>query len=384
MVFLVNLARVVFAPLVQPVAADFGVTAASLGVVTSAAWLGSAAPRLPVGYLLTRVPRHRVVAATGALLVGTSLFTALSPSVRHLVAGAFLMGVSSGAYFIAANPLVSELFPERVGRAIGVHGMVSQLAAVGAPLAVSAILLVGDWRTTFLCVAAVAAVATLLLVMAARRTDLPAAGAADRSLAAAARAQWRIVLTAVAFVGTAGFLWNGLFNLYGDYLEVAKGIDPATGRTLLSLTFAAGVPAFLVSGRLADRLPNVPVLLGVLAGFAACVLALTVVEGVLAVAAVSLLLGYVVHSLFPTVDTYLLASLPDHNRASAYALYSSSMMFVQALGSGSVGVAVARGVGYATAFRALAGLLLAVAAAMAALHRAGRLPSGGRPGEMTG
>ena len=64
MVFLVNLARVVFAPLVQPVAADLGVTAASLGVVTSAAWLGSAAPRLPTGYLLTRVARHRLTSPT--------------------------------------------------------------------------------------------------------------------------------------------------------------------------------------------------------------------------------------------------------------------------------------------------------------------------------
>jgi predicted MFS family arabinose efflux permease len=384
LVFLVNLARVVFAPLVQPVAADFGVTAASLGVVTSAAWLGSAAPRLPTGYLLTRVPRYRVVAATGALLVGTSLFTALSGSVVQLAVGAFLMGLSSGMYFIAANPLVSELFPDSVGRAIGLHGMVSQLAAVGAPLAVSAILLVGDWRTTFLWVAGVAAVATAGLVWAARRTPLPEAGAEDRSLLVAARAQWPIVLTGIAMVGTAGFLWNGLFNLYGDYLEVAKEIGPATGRTLLSLMFAAGVPAFLVSGRLADRLPNVPLLLGILTGFAGCVLVLTAVEGVLAVAAVSVVLGYVVHSLFPVVDTYLLASLPDRNRASAYALYSASMMFVQALGSGSVGLAVARGVGYAVVFRALAGGVVAVVVGLALLYGAGRLPAGGRPGETPG
>ncbi len=49
MVFLVNLARVVFAPLIEPVAADFNVTPGTLGVVTSAAWLGSALPRIPTG-----------------------------------------------------------------------------------------------------------------------------------------------------------------------------------------------------------------------------------------------------------------------------------------------------------------------------------------------
>jgi len=378
MVFLVNLARVVFAPLVQPVAADLGVTAASLGVVTSAAWLGSAAPRLPTGYLLTRVARHRVIAVTGTLLTGTSFFTALAGSRLHLAAGAFTMGLSSGTYFIAANPLVSELFPGRVGGAIGVHGMASQLAAVGAPLAVSGILLVGEWRTTFLCVAAVAAVATTLLVVAARRTELPDAGADDRSLLAAGRAQWPIVLTGIAFLGGAGFLWNGLFNLYGDYLAVAKGIDPATGRTLLSAMFAAGVPAFVLTGRLADRVPNVPLLLAIVGAFVVAVVALTVAEGLVAVAGVSLLLGYVVHSLFPAVDTYMLSSLPDRHRASAYSLYSATMMFVQALGSGAVGVAVDGGLAYAVVFRGLAAAVGAVVVVLVALYAAGRLPAGGR------
>jgi predicted MFS family arabinose efflux permease len=379
MVFLVNLARVVFAPLIQPVAADLGVSAASLGVVASAAWLGSAAPRMPTGYLLTHVARHRVIAATGGLLVVASAFTAVAGSRLHLAVGAFLMGTASGTYFIAANPLVSELFPRRVGGAIGIHGMASQVAAVGAPLAVSGVLVVSEWRTTFLCIAAVAAAATAFLVVAARRADLPEAGTEDRSLRVAGRAQWPIILTGIAFLGTAGFLWNGLFNLYGDYLEVAKGIDPATGRALLSLMFAAGVPAFFVTGRLADRVPNVPLLLSIVGATVVAVLALTVVEGVVAVAAVSLVLGYVVHGLFPAADAYLLSSLPDHHRASAYSLYSGTMMFVQALGSGAVGLAVDGGASYTLVFRVLAGGVAVILVVLVGLYADGRLPAGGRP-----
>ena len=381
MVFLVNLARVVFAPLIQPAAAEFGVRAATLGVVTSAVWLGSAAPRLPTGYLLTRVSRHRVVAVTGALLVVTSAFTGLAASPAHLVVGAFLMGLSSGMYFIAANPLVSELFPERVGRAIGVHGMASQVAAVGAPLALSGVLLVADWRLTFFAISAVAAVATAALVRAARRTELPEAGRADRSLLAAGRAQWRVILTGIAVIGSAGFLWNALFNLYGDYLELVKGVDPETGRLLLSLMFAAGLPAFVVTGLLADRVPNVPLVLAIVTVFAASVALLTVVEGVLAIAVVSLLVGYTIHSLFPAIDTYMLTSLPDRHRGSAYALFSATMMAIQALGSGAVGLAVSRGLSYTVAFRGLAATLAVAVATLALLYRAGLLPAGGVPGQ---
>lgn len=384
MVFLINLARLIFAPLVQPAAADFDVPAASLGVVASAAWLGSASPRLPTGYLLTRFPRHYIVTATGTLLVGTSLFTAFSQSITHLTVGAFLMGASSGMYFIAANPLVSELFPSNVGTALGIHGMVSQVAAVGAPLFVSAILIVGDWRSTFVLISVLAAVSTTVLVVASRRTELPDAGRDDRSLLAAGRAQWRLILTGVVFVGVTGFLWNALFNLYGDYLDVTKGIDAGTGRLLLSLMFAAGIPAFVVTGRLADRVSNVPLILSILSTFSVLVVVLTLVESLVAVAAVSVLIGYTIHSMFPAMDTYMLSSLPDHHRASAYALFSATMMLIQAWGSGVVGTAITRGVSYDVAFQVLAVGAGVVILGMVGLWRGGYLPAGGDPGATPG
>lgn len=380
MVFLVNLARLIFAPLVQPAAADFDVPAASLGIVASAAWLGSASPRLPTGYLLTRFPRHYIVAATGTLLVFTSLFTAFSQSITHLTVGAFLMGMSSGMYFIAANPLISELFPTKVGTALGVHGMISQVAAVGAPLFVSAILIFGDWRTTFILISVIAAVSTAALLVATRRAELPDAGSDDRSIIDAGKAQWKLILTGIVFAGLTGFLWNALFNLFGDYLDVAKGIDASTGRLLLSLMFAAGIPAFLITGRLADRVPNVPLIIGIISSFSVFVFLLTLVESFAAIVVLSILIGYAMHSLYPAMDTYVLSSLPDHHRASAYAIYSATMMLIQAWGSGAVGTAVAGGVSYDVAFQLLAVVVGGLVFAMYLLYRADRLPTGGAPG----
>lgn len=189
MVFLVNLGRVVFAPLIEPLAADFAVSPADLGVVTTLAWLGSALSRVPTGYLLTRISRHVVVVGSGVGLTVAALFTALAPSVSALTVGAFLLGLASGVYFAAGNPLVSELFPERVGRALGVHGTTAGLAAVIAPLGVGAVLVVGDWRLAFFGMAAFGALVTLYTLFAARGTELPTAGDADRHLLRAVRAQ---------------------------------------------------------------------------------------------------------------------------------------------------------------------------------------------------
>jgi len=92
--------------------------------------LGSTAPRLPAGWALTRFSRQYVVLVSGAMLTVGALGVALAPGVPTLMAAAFAIGLASGVYFVAANPFIAELFPTRVGRVMGVHGMASQLAAV--------------------------------------------------------------------------------------------------------------------------------------------------------------------------------------------------------------------------------------------------------------
>lgn len=379
LVFLVNLGRVVFAPLLEPLRASFGVSVATVGLLATFAWLGSALPRVPTGYLLTRVPRHSVILVSGTVLAIASMLAALAPSIEVLFGGALLMGLSSGVYFVAANPLVSELFPEGVGRALGIHGMANQLAAAGAPLFVAGVLFVADWRVTFASIGIVALLATTAFYAIARRATLPDAGRDDRDFLGAARRQWPLILSGVAIIGTMGFVWNGLFNFYVTYLIAAKAVSADTARILLTIVFAAGIPAFVVTGRLADRLPYVPLLLAIIAGFVACLLALTVATGLLSLVVVSVVLGYVVHSLFPAMDTYLLDSLPDQHRASAYAVYSGAMMLVQAFGSSAVGTLVEVGYGFDAVFGGFAAGLLVVLFVLTGLHLAGRLPTGTTP-----
>ncbi len=376
MVFLVNLARVVFAPLVGEFIAVFDVGEATVGVIVTAVWVGSALPRLPAGWLLTRVSRHRVVLGTGLVLTVASAFTATADTVVTLAFGALLMGLSSGVYFVAANPLVSELYPRRVGRAMGVHGMASQVAAVVAAPLVTLVLWY-SWRLAFVCIGVGAFVATIALFVTARRTDLPDAGAGDRDLLAGIRREWKLIAVGILLLGTTGFVWQGLFNFYELYMRT-KGLSPAMAKNTLTVVFAAGVPAFLVSGRLADRLPHVPYILGVIATFAASVFALTTTTGLVGLFVVTAVIGYVIHSLFPAMDTFLLDTMPDETRGSAYAAYSAGMMLSQAGGSGTVGTLVERGIAYDTVFAGFALCLVGIVAVLGTLWALGRLPGSTR------
>lgn len=376
------MARVVFAPLLSEFIDTFGIGEATAGLLVTLVWVGSAAPRLPVGWVLTRVPRHYVVLAAGVVLTLASTFATLAPGIDVLMIAAVGMGLASGVYFIAGNTLVSELFPETVGRVMGIHGTASQLAAVSAAPFVTVALGLGieavaGWRAVFAMLAVAAAVVTLLLFVTARSADLPEAGAEDRDLLGAARAEWRTVLTGVLILGVAGFVWQGVFNFLDSYLRT-RGFSGGDARLLLTGVFAAGIPAFAVTGWLADRVAIVPLLLSILAGFSLCVLALTLPFGTGWVVGVCLVLGYVVHSLFPAMDTYLLGSLPDRHRASAYAVYSGTMMLIQATGSWSVGLLTDSGLSFTLVYRGFAAGLAVVLVGLVAAHLAGRLPAGAR------
>ncbi|WP_436348444.1 MFS transporter [Natronorubrum sp. FCH18a] len=373
LVFLLNLARIIFAPLLNVIIAEFSIGEATAGLLVTLAWVGSASPRLPTGWLLTKVPRHYVVIVSGSILALAGGFAATATTVRHLMAGAFLMGIASGVYFVSANPFLSELYPDRVGRVMGIHGASGQLAAVAAAPLV-AITLVVDWRLSLWAIAVGAAVVTGYTGLVSTRTELPRAGSADRKFVAGALSEWRIIVTALAIVGIASFIWQGVFNFYELYMQ-SKGLSARASGLMLSIVFAAGIPAFYFGGDLADRLPRVPYLLGVVGAFAGTLLVLTTVDGLLGLVVISGVIGFVIHALFPATDTFLLDTLPDSTRGSAYAVFSSVWMLTQSLGSFVLGVFIEGGYSYDAVFSGAALFLGATIIVLVSLERTGRLPS---------
>ena len=374
LVFLVNFGRVVFAPLLETLMGAFSVGSGAVGFIATLAWLGTALPRIPMAYVLIRVPRHRVVLATGGFLAVAASVTALAPSIEVLALGALCLGIASGAYFVAAVPLVSALYPDHVGRAIGVHGTASQLAAVVAPGVVTVVLAAVSWRSVFVLLAVAAVAVTTLLTRRIRDNPIAVEQPPERDFTTVIRTNWRLLLAGVVMVGAAGFVWQGLFNFYVTYMTQAKGLSPATAQALLTLVFAAGVPAFWYSGRLADRLPHVPYILAILAAFAGCVFALTAVRSLPLLVVVTVALGYAIHSLFPALDTYVLGSLPVETGASGYAVFSGTALLVEANGSSVVGALTGAGYGFESVFQGFALGLVVVLLALTGLYRAGRLP----------
>ena len=373
--FLVNYGRVAFAPLVDHFIAT-GATPALAGLVATAVWVGSAAPRLPTGYLLTFIRRHIIILGSAWWLCVGAFFTALSPSVHVAIVAAFFFGLSTGIFYVAANPLVAEMFPQRVGVVLGVRGMFSQIGAVVAPFVVGLAIAFGAWQWSFIGLAAAGVVTTIMFWGVTRVATLPDAGRGDRDLLGGIRTEWRLIAAGLAFVGLTGFVWQGVFNFYVTFLGAEVGVTTRQAAQLLTITFAAGIPSFLVFGRLADRISFLRIILTIMLVFSLCLYGLTLANSLLVIALVSMVMGFMIHGLFPVGDAYLLATLPDERRASAYSGYSATMMLAQAPGSVVVGLLVQSGLTYAGVFQGFAVAVLVLTAGMWILSRMHRIPTG--------
>lgn len=115
-------------------------------------------------------------------------------------------------------------------------------------------------------------------------------------------------------------------------------------------------------------------LLAVVAVFAGLVWLLPMVDGFWPLAVISVALGFVVHALFPALDSYLLKAVPGENRASAYALLLAATITVEAPGSVVLGTLVERGMTYDAVFGLAAAGLSAVLCGLLVAYRLRWIP----------
>jgi EmrB/QacA subfamily drug resistance transporter len=260
---------------------------------------------------------HRKVFTAGLVLFSLgALACAAAPAVVVLVAGRATQGIGAAMLLTAGLALVTRLTPPAArARAIGLFlGLVAAVPALG-PFLSGALVDLLSWRWLFvvpLVLPAAALVVSRLLVpetprAAARRPDLPGAGAALVALSALSvalivgpadpTAVVPIVATATAVVAAAGFVlverraadpmlplrifgrrrflggnlvwllgsmtsWGAVFFL-AVTLQTTLGLRPlAAGLTLVPIYLVMMVGAPL-AGRLAERVgPRLPILAG--------------------------------------------------------------------------------------------------------------------------
>jgi MFS family permease len=162
--FLSYVYRMINAVLGPTLAAEFGLTAGGLGLLSAVYFLSFALFQLPLGLLLDRFGPRRVnatlllVAAAGALWFGFAHSVASAVGARALIG----LGVS-GALMASFTAFVLWYPPDRLSIMNGVTFSAGALGAITATMPLELLLHVLNWREAFQILAAVTVLASLVL-----------------------------------------------------------------------------------------------------------------------------------------------------------------------------------------------------------------------------
>jgi len=352
--------RFLLSPLLPTIIEELQITEATAGIALALFQGVYAVTQYPGGEYSDRWTRATlIVPGLGILVLGFLTF-GLAGGLAGFVAAAIITGLGKGLFAIPSRALLSDLFVERRGRALGIYAAGTDLGGlVSSGLAILAVTY-ATWRTPFLPVAVVLAGLTVLYALWSRdgyvvgSPELHVSGTLRRLFASAEQRR-----TLLAF-GLFYFMVGGFINFFPTYLIEAKGFDQQLASATFAIVFAVGITIKPVAGGLSDRFrrESIAVVGMLVAAGSLAVLSAVAARPLIYVSVVALAAGY--KTEFPLADAIIMDNAPDADRGADLGAARALFLGANAMGPAYVGI-VATYASYVAAFAGLAVCLVVAA-----------------------
>ncbi|WP_348613657.1 MFS transporter [Halobaculum rarum] len=274
---------------------EVAVTSATLGLLVTVGYGLFGLGALPGGVLVDRVGSSRLITACLVGMAAAFVLLGAAPGLVSITLAMVVWGVSASVYHPAGLALLSKGVEER-GTGFAYHGIAGNLGIGLGPLLTTLMLLVLDWQTVAVILAAPALLAALYAVRASFDETAAVEAAADGGEDAGDSkadagvesltefiAESRVLFTgsfALVFlvVMMSGLYYRGVLTFMPELLDGLPGFEPVVVRSLLpggivdplgglaarevspanyvySGLLMIGVVGQYVGGKLTDRIP---------------------------------------------------------------------------------------------------------------------------------
>jgi len=254
--YLSFLFRSINAVIAGDLSAELGLTAADLGLLTSAYFLVFSAVVLPCGVLIDRYGPRIVDSGLLVLAAAGSIVFALADGVWTLMLGRALIGMGVAVALMGGLKAILLWFPpERVALANGWYIMLGALGALSATGPAEMVVQGVGWRGLFAILAAASALVALLILLVVPEKDQARSAASSQKIGFPAifgdPRFLRIAPLAAIGIGTS-FSLQGLWA--APWLTDVAGLDRSAVVEHLTLMAAVLAASALALGALAERL----------------------------------------------------------------------------------------------------------------------------------
>jgi len=248
--------RMINAVLGPTLAAEFGLTAGGLGLLSSAYFLAFALSQLPLGLLLDRYGPRRVNAVLLLVAAAGGVWFATAQSAESAIAARTMIGLGvSGCLMAALTAFVLWYPPERISTMNAIAFSGGALGAMVATVPLELLLRVWPWRQVFLLlVGATLAVSLALWLVVPERSRGQATPLAEQVRGLVALFRDPVFLRIAVCLGGSQCAAVALQTLWvATWLRDVVGYTPAeVARGLLAINVSM-IVGYMGFGRAADR-----------------------------------------------------------------------------------------------------------------------------------
>jgi len=260
-------------PVLPVIRSEFGVSESYASLTISAVIFGIALATLPFGRLVDTFPMRPILFTGGFMVVGSSLFCAVTRSLPLLVCARFLQGVFIPSLTTCLVVyLVRSLPPERLNVVMGSYVSATVLGGLGGRLLGGWIHPPLHWRYAFVTASVLLASAILAAARILPRTE-SGAGPEREKIGFLALLSRRELLRTYFVAFSAFFVFSSVFNYIPFYLAGPAFRASTQVITLVYLAYVVGVVIGPLAGKLSDRIGNGATIAAGSAVFAMAILA---------------------------------------------------------------------------------------------------------------
>lgn len=255
--------RAVLNPVMPNIQAEFGISNATLGLISSIFFIGYAGLNVPTGILGDKIGKKKVL-VPGVILFGAfAVITGMMPSFVLFMIMWFLVGAFQGFYYGPQYGLSTEAIPAKhitLGSAIINSGMAFGLS-IGYFISTIAVENMGmSWRSPFIIIGIPVVILGIAMIMVIKKDTPKAASDAEDADPNAPKLKLsdlfknKNLIFAYITIFCAIYAFFVVVTWIPTYLSVARGIEGSEVALVSSLVPWAAIPGSILFSWIADRM----------------------------------------------------------------------------------------------------------------------------------
>lgn len=355
--FIGKFLRYAFPPLFDTLQTSYSVSTTIIGFIYTCLLIVYALLQFPSGILSNRFGSLRVIVAGAGIAAGGAFILSFKLPIYFLIIAVVAIGIGTGVHKTVAVGVLSNTYPKRTGRVLGVFDTFGTYGGVGASFVVT-LFLVGPrpveyivsklpgaaWRGVFLFSGFVGLGLAVLFAWYAPKQQTQNQKNKNKDNSRFSISDYFTQFTNKQFAIFAlvtilfSFSYNGVLAFLPLFLSEEGGFSTTAANFLYSAVFAVSLVQ-VFTGDLSDRTGRLPIIIITLGTGGVALLALIVLvnAGIIIIGVFIVLFALGSHGFRPVRGLYLIELLPDDIAAGGLGIVRTLLMGAGAISPTIIG-----------------------------------------------